>query len=68
MWTVAAVKWKFDGVPSDHLPVTVRLMKKPSDGFTPVVRPWIANSEAFSKALERLWVLRAVSSNVGALG
>ena len=65
MWAVAAARGKFGALPSDHLPVTVRLMKKPAARSAPVVRPWVARIGAFSEAVEKLWKLRAVSSAVG---
>ena len=65
MWAVATARGKFGALPSDHLPVSVRLVKKPTARSAPVVRPWIAKSEAFSEAVEKLWKLRAVSSAVG---
>ena len=67
MWAVAAARGKFCALPSDHLPVSVRLMKKPTARSAPVVRPRVAKAEAFSGAVERLWKLRAISSAVGSL-
>ena len=67
MWAVAAARGKFGALPSGHLLVTVRLMKKPAARSAPVVRPWVARTEAFSEAVEKLWKLRAISSAVGSL-
>ena len=67
MWAVAAARGKFGALPSDHLPVSVRLTKKPAARSATVVRPWVARTEAFSVAVEKLWRLRAVGSLVGSL-
>ena len=67
MWAVAFARGKFGALPSDHLPVAVRLTKKPASRSAPMIRPWAARTEAFSLAVERLWKLRAVGSSVGSL-
>ena len=67
MWAVASARGKFGALPSDHLPVSVRLMKRPTARSAPVVRPWIAKAGAFSEAVGKLWKLRAISSAVESL-
>jgi endonuclease/exonuclease/phosphatase family metal-dependent hydrolase len=67
MWAVASVWGSFDAVPSDHLPVSVKMSRKPSAVSSVVIRPWVAKSADFGEAVRRLWSLRACESAIGAL-